>query len=396
MDYFYSSSNLSIVVRKPLKLAALALMAGSGAMLFWPKQIAAIANSSAKLIARYTAVDEFSKPKFALEGEALFREQSLPAASISLSEQKLLKVLVNTRAYFRKFAAEDPVINRVGVLETQGVTIPKVLETLDFMVQVLKEDMAAGRPARLRDPQFINQNFRVIRWSPYNPRDRQQTEKLRVTKYAVFIQAGSRQKTATFNTALYALPESATTDLFYKQYTKQDVLTGIYEPGGKAAGKVQPLAYLTRAAFEEALMQGTVLVRFGGGSSAYFNVDRNNGIAYVRGLEPRDQKRYWYFRPVKAIKGYGNKIQNKIDIEPSVTFAGDVFNLGLGKIVVLDTGIAGQKRLILGVVADTGGAFIPNLYQLDYLAGLFPNRQTFSQQTGYVPDFVKAYILVKK
>ncbi len=386
------------MVRKSLKLAALALTVGVGAVLFWPKQTAVIADSaenSPKLMA-YTAVDEFSKPKFALAGNTLFQEQSLPTANISVSEQKLLKVLVNTRAYFAKFAAEDPVVNRAGVLETQGVTVPKVLATLDYMVQVLKEDMAAGRTTRLRDPQFINQNFRVLRWSPYNPRDRQQTEKLRVTKYAVFIQAGSRQKTATFNTPLYALPESATTDLFYKQYTKQDVLSGIYEAGGKAAGKVQPLAYLTRAAFEEALMQGTVLVRFGGSSSAYFNVDRNNGIAYIKGLEPRDQKRYWYFRPVKSIKGYGNKIQNKIDIEPSVTFAGDVFNLGLGKIVVLDTGINGQKRLILGIVADTGGAFIPNLYQLDYLAGLFPNRQAFSQQTGYVPDFVKAYILVKK
>jgi hypothetical protein len=384
------------VLIKPLKLAALSLIVSAGVALFWPKQAAVVADSSAKLIASYTAVDEFTQPKFAIAGNSLFHDQTLPGASVSFSEQKLLKVVVNTRAYFSKFAAEDPVINRAGVLATQGVTIPKVLETLDYMTQVLKEDMAQGRPTRLRDPQFINQNFRVIRWSPYNPRDRQHTETLRVTKYAVFIQEGSRKKTSKFNTPLYALPDSASTDLFYKQYTKQDVLSGIYEPGGKAAGKVQPLAYLTRAAFEEALMQGTVLVRFGGGSSAYFNVDRNNGIAYVKGLEPIDQKRYWYFRPVKAIKGYGNKIQNKIDIEPSVTFAGDVFNLGLGKIVVLDTGRAGQKRLILGVVADTGGAFIPNLYQLDYLAGLFPDRQTFSQQTGYVPDFVKAYILVKK
>ncbi len=381
---------------KPLKLAALSLTVATGVALLWPKQVAVIAESGAKLIASYTAVDEFTKPKFAIAGNALFREQTLPASSVSLSEQKLLKVVVNTRTYFANFAAEDPVINRAGVLATQGVTIPKVLETLDYMAQVLKEDMAQERPTRLRDPQFINQNFRVIHWSPYNPRDRQQTEQLRVTKYAVFIQEGSRKKTAKFNTPLYALPESASTDLFYKQYTKQQVLSGIFEPGGKAAGKVQPLAYLTRAAFEEAIMQGTVLVRFGGGSSAYFNVDRNNGIAYIKGLEPMDQKRYWYFRPVKAIKGYGNKIQNKIDIEPSVTFAGDVYNLGLGKIVVLDTGRQGQKRLILGVVADTGGAFIPNLYQLDYLAGLFPDRQAFSRQTGYVPDYVKAYILVKK
>lgn len=375
----------------PLSLLILVLV-----FLAEPRKSLEVAKSQAGISSRYAAVDEFTQSKFSVNGAALFRNQSLPGVSLDVSEKKLLKVLINTRAYFTNFATVDPVVNREGILATQGVTVAKVLETLDFMIQTLQADMSSGRPTRLRNPQFINQNFRVIRWLPYNPRNPQQAQNLRMTKYAVFIHEGSRRRTSKFNTALYALPDEAHTDLFYKKYTKQEVLTGIYEPGGKAFGKVQPLAYLTRAGFEEALMQGTILIRFGGRSSSYFNVDRNNGIAFVKGVDPMAQKRYWYFRQVTSIKGYGNKIENKIDIEPSVTFAGDVFNIGLGKIVVIDTGSPGQKHLVMGVIADTGGAFIPNLYQLDYLAGIFPSRQVFTQQTGYMPDSAKAYILVKK
>jgi hypothetical protein len=374
----------------PLSLALLGLIFFAS-----PRQSLESAESQS-ISNRYTTVDEFAHSKFSVNGEALFRNQSLPGVSLDVSEKKLLKVLISTRTYFTNFAAVDPVVNRQGVLATQGVTVDKVLKTLDFMIQILQEDIGSGRVTRLRDPQFINQNFRVIRWLPYNPRAGQQTQNLRMTKYAVFIHEGSRRRTSKFNTALYALPEKESPDLFHKRFTKQQVLAGIYEPGGKLFGKVEPLAYLTRASFEDALMQGTILIKFGGGSSAYFNVDRNNGIAYIKDLDPMAQRRYWYFQQVTSIKGYGNKIENKIAIEPSVTFAGDVFNIGLGKIVVIDTGSPGQKRLVMGIIADTGGAFIPNLYQLDYLAGIFPNRQDFAKRTGYMPDSAKAYFLVKK
>jgi hypothetical protein len=377
------------VLKKPAKqiICALTLLAGFAVPL--PREINAAAIG-------YQAVDEFAKFRFNVDSRYILKDQALPAAEINVPEKKLLAVLTSTRAYFAKFSAEDPVVTREGILGTQGVKVSEVLKTLDFMVQVLQEDLALNRPTRLRDPKFINANFRVINWLPYNPKDPQQTQKLRITRYAVFVESGSRQKTAVYNTALYALPDTAQQDSFYKRYTKQDIVAGIYEPGGKEFGRVQPLAYLSREGFEEALMQGTILVKFNDGSSAYFNVDRNNGIAYDRALRPRAQKRYWYFRQVRAIKGYGNKIQNKIDIEPGVTFAGDVFNIGLGRIVVLEHEVQGKKSLTLGVVADTGGAFLPNLYQLDYLAGTFPNRQEFFRQTYRMPEYARAYFLIKK
>ncbi|MFM7368083.1 MAG: hypothetical protein ACKO2Z_09830, partial [Sphaerospermopsis kisseleviana] len=180
------------------------------------------------------------------------------------------------------------------------------------------------------------------------------------------------------------------------KYTKQEVLSGIYEPGGKEYGKVEHLAYLTREGLEEALMQGTILINFTDGTKAFFNVDRNNGISYVRGLKATAQKRYWYFRQVDAIKGYGYKIDAKISIKPGVTFAGDVLNIGLGRVIMMEYNQGGSKRLQMGVIADTGGAFLPNLDQLDYLAGIFKNQTEFRQYIRKLPEYATAYILVKK
>lgn len=347
----------------------------------------------------YTAVNEFGQPQFQVDGRRLFRDRPLPSQRISTAPTKLLQVLRNTRHYFQEFGETDVVAQREGILAIKGVTLAQVLDTLDFMIATLTEDISSKRPIRLQDPAFINQHFRVIQWLPHNPRNPNQTEELRLTNYAVFTHRGSRTRTDTYNTALYALPPrlpDQPESLFYRQFTKQQVLAGIFEPGGPFYGRVQPLAYLTRAAFEDALMQGTILVRFTDGSQAFFNVDRNNGIPFVKGVSPHEQRRYWYFREVAAIKGYGSTIENKINIEPEVTFAGDVWNIGLGRVVVIEDPRGTPPKLRLGVIADTGGAFVPNLYQLDFLAGIFPDRASYQAAARRLPNYVHAYILIKK
>ncbi|MDZ8189997.1 MAG: hypothetical protein RMX96_34825 [Nostoc sp. ChiSLP02] len=343
----------------------------------------------------YPVVDEFKKYKYSVNGSQIFSSVKLPTSKVNFNQKDLLSVLVNTRKYFQDYASQDPDILRTGVLATQGVTVEDVLKTLDFMSFVLKEDIAKGRTTRLQDPKFINANFRVIKWTAYNPKNKQQKQ-LRITKYAVFTHTGSRKKTPTYNTALYSLKDNSNNDKFYTRYTKQDVLSGIYEPGGREFGKVQSLAYLTRTGLEEALMQGTILINFTDGNKAFFNVDRNNGISYIRGIKPTAQKRYWYFREVDAIKGYGYKIDAKISIKPGVTFAGDVLNVGLGKVIVIEQNRGDRKHLQMGVMADTGGAFLPNLYQLDFLAGIFKNQKEFGQYVSQLPDYATAYFLVKK
>lgn len=344
----------------------------------------------------YRVIDELKNFKYTINGNKLFSAAKLPSSNkLSFNQSDLLFTLINTRQYYQDHTDDDPNLLRPGVLSTQGVSVEDILKTLDFMIAVLQEDIANNRPTRLQDPNFINSNFRVIRWSAYNPKQPRR-KNLRITKYAVFVHRGSRKKTSQFNIPLYSLKENAKTDKFYTKYTKQDVLSGIYEPGGKEYGKVEPIVYMTREGLEEALMQGTILVDLGGGSSAYFNVDRSNEIPYVRGINRRLQKRYWYFREVKDIKGYGYKIDEKISIKSGVTFAGDVLNIGLGKMIVIEYMKNGRRHLRMGVMADTGGAFLPNFHQLDFLAGIFKSKSSFNRHIKQLPTYAKAYILVKK
>ncbi|MCU0568248.1 MAG: hypothetical protein MUF49_16820 [Oculatellaceae cyanobacterium Prado106] len=343
----------------------------------------------------YRAIDEQYRDRFGIASNEVLAPSSLPNTALRFNERDLLTVLQNTQAYFQAYSTENPDIQRTGILGTQGVTVANVLDTLSFMISTLQEDISNGRPIRLKDPVFVNANFRVIRWSAYNPEDPQETL-VRLTKYAVFTHPGSRTRTATYNVPLYQLREDAEGDRFYLNITKQQVLSGIYESGGSLQGRVDPLVYLTRESFEDAIMQGTILIKYADGTSAYFNVDRNNGIVYVPGIDPYQQRRYWYFRPVDNIQGYGHQFEKKIAIKPGVTFAGDVLNIGLGRMVVLEHSTTGQRELKLGVIADTGGAFLPNLHQLDYLAGVFGDRNEFYNAIRSLPEYSKAYFLVRK
>ncbi|MBF2064879.1 MAG: hypothetical protein IGS39_10735 [Calothrix sp. C42_A2020_038] len=351
-------------------------------------QVAQVSNA-------YRVINEARQYTYTVQPSQILSAENLPKARVNFNQADLLTTLVNTRKYYQEHSSADPDILRPGLLGTQGITIEDTLKTLEFMIAVLQEDISNRRPTRLQNPDFINQNFRVIRWTAHNPRQPAQKQ-VRLTKYAVFTHPGSRTKTSTFNIPIYSLKDEFAGNKFYTQYTKQDVLAGIYEPGGKEYGKVEPLAYLTRQGLEEALMEGTILINFPDGTSGYFNVDRSNEIPFVKGVNPRQQKRYWYFRKVDAIKGYGYKIDAKISIKPGVTFAGDVLNIGLGRMVVLESGQGRNRRLRMAVIADTGGAFLPSLYQLDYLSGVFKNKQDFQNYIRTLPEFANAYILVKK
>lgn len=343
----------------------------------------------------YAVIDEAKQDQFRVNGEQIFSNSYLPKYPVEFNEADLLAVLTSVQTYFANHSQTDPDVLRTGLLGTGGVTIADIQDTLAFMINILEQDIARQQPTRLKDPNFINTHFQVVKWQPYNPKEPDQSQ-LRITKYAVFSHQGSRTKTAEFDTPLYQLKPEFAIDKFFTQYSKQDVLAGLYETGGKEQGKVTPLAYLTRQGLEDALLQGTILIQFKDGSSAYYNVARNNGIAYVRGLPQREQKRYWYFNQVDAIKGYGPKTGAKIAVRPGVTFAGDVLNIGLGKIIMLEHNTGGTQQLNMGVLADTGGAFLPNLYQLDFLAGIFPSHDEFKQHISTLPAYANAYILIKR
>jgi hypothetical protein len=343
----------------------------------------------------YQVIDELKQPQFMAQSSDILKAANLPNSKVSFNPADLLVVLNSTRKYFKSRLDSDEDLQREGLLGTQGVKVADIVKTLDFMVLTLQQDIKAKKPIRLQDPKFLNTNFRSIQWTAFDPMKKDE-KRVRMTKYAVFTHPGSRTPTKEFSAGLYALKPDTDVEAIRLKYTKQDVLTNIYEPKGKEFGVVEPLAYLDREGLESALMEGTVLIKFTDGTSEFFNVDRNNNIPYIKGLQPTEQKRYWYFRHVSAIKGYGGSIETKISLKPGVTFAGDVLNIGLGRIVVTENSVDGKPKLRMGIIADTGGAFLPNLHQLDFLAGVFGSKEEFAEYTRKLPEYTKAYILVKR
>ena len=117
---------------------------------------------------------------------------------------------------------------------------------------------------------------------------------------------------------------------------------------------------------------------------------RNNGIGYKRDLKKRQQKRYWYFKETPGPLGYGKDAGYKIPVHAMVTVAGDIGYFGLGKLFMLSH----NNEHRLAVLADTGGAFINNHYQLDYLGGYFKNWQDYVNTYRTFPDYFEARILL--
>ena len=180
---------------------------------------------------------------------------------------------------------------------------------------------------------------------------------------------GSYKKTKQYCCALYQILD----DHICKKYSKQQILSGILnQPSNK--GKVRPIVWLSRSDFEDSLMQGTVIVKMPDGKERVFMANQSNGIDYDKNnKDPWQQKRYWYFKEDKSSKWSVEQFKKRLSNRQNVVFAGDIFNIGLGKIIALKhiNPFTQKHEIRLGVVADTGGAFVKNLYQLDFFAGFF-------------------------
>lgn len=298
--------------------------------------------------------------------------------------------------------AGDRRAGHAGVLGALGPSLDQVRATLRFVATVAAVDGATGAN-RLQDPAFIAEHFDYYAWraSAWSGED----DRLRLTRYLVYQVQGSMVKNAVYTTALYAVPddevglseaeaEAKKSSLLRYKYSRPQVLGGVFEPGGASAGRAWPLVYLTRADALQAQLQGTVEVKLSSGSSQLFNVHRPNGFAYEKGATLEKQPRYWYFRPVDGLYGYG--AEDRVKLTPGASVAGDVYNLGVGKLIALSWPSGAGRAVRLVVLGDTGGAFQPNLGQLDYLAGSFPSKDAFLAATRDMPDRVDAGILVLK
>ncbi len=309
-----------------------------------------------------------------------------------------------TLAYLNKGSHYDPRVIHAG--KVFPVPLARVKATLSFICHHQNE---------LNNPAFIKKHFDFVRWYPdleqakplkmkksliaHLPQD-----KILMTKYYVHRAKASTTWSAAYPFALYGLPRDeelltleeadAKPGLVRFQYGKQAILKGAL-----ANKNVPALAYLTRDDVEAALMQGTLVADFGSPNhqSKIFNVHRCNNIAYDKAKKPYQQERYWYFKPVAGIKGYGKDADHKITVNTEVTFAADLEQFGLGKLLMVQyPDRTGKMVTRAGIFADTGGAFQNNLYQIDYLAGSYAGREAFAQATHHLPDYVAAYFMVLK
>ena len=341
-----------------------------------------------------TSASSFFKP-ISLSKSSLGREKILTDPMSLLHAAKDTLRYINLHEQDRHQTIAPDHFNEI-------MSLDQVKKTLRYVVDSIEEDKKMGKePGKFRilDPKFIAKHFNFIAWTA----DAQTAKKhnvivpkdgeLRLTNYAVFVVTGSKTKTKQHNCALYEIRDHS----LPKKISKQTVLAGILEQP-RYQKKVRPLAWVSRDGLEEGLMQGTVLVKFPDSSYKIFNVHLNNGIAYEKNKPVLQQKRYWFFKELKHSAKSVETFKNKIKRRSGVIFAGDIHNIGTGKLIALryTNPITKQPGIRLGVLADTGSAFVNNLYQLDFFAGLFSSRQLLSQHMKQLPIFTHAYLLSKK
>ncbi|MDP4789107.1 MAG: hypothetical protein NWR64_03900 [Haliea sp.] len=356
---------------------------------------------------------------------ALAAPAFLPAKALANGQwpdhsDALCDVAAATAHYLAQGAAYDPAAIHGGTTRRLQTPVARIRATLEFVCAVQAEDEQLGRPSRLTDPEFLQSHFELLRWQP--DRERAATlasgkpllqnlpaDRLLMTKYHVQIATGSQQQTAATPHALYGLPydeaqlsleeaDALGARITRYQFGKQAVLAEEQAPAsaGNMVQRAPPLIWLSRTNLEGALLQGTAVVEGAAGQKRYFNVHRNNGIAYDRTRKPQEQERYWYFKEVPGVLGYGKDADYKIPIKPLVTVAGDIFQLGLGRLVLLRTEESGRPTYRLNVMADTGGAFHDNLYQIDWLSGYYRDWAGYHAANRHIGDYAEAWLLLKR
>ena len=345
---------------------------------------------------------------------------TLPAGQWADNGAALCEVAAATADYLGRGNAYDPAAIHGGTTPLLQTAPQRIRETLDFVCEVQRQDQAAGRRSRLTDPAFIEQHFELLRWHPDRARaaslatgkpllQRLPADQLLLTKYYVRVADGSAQQSAARPHALYGLPfdeaslpleeaDARAGSITRYRYGKQRVVAMETSTESKTAmaALAPPLIWLSRADLEGALLQGTAVVEDERGQRRYFNVHRNNGVAYDRARKPEEQERYWYFKEVPGVLGYGKDADYKIPVKPLVTVAGDIFQLGLGRLVLLRAEEAGQPTFRLTVLADTGGAFHDNLYQLDWLSGYYRGWEDYHAANRHISDYAEAWLLLKR
>jgi len=323
-----------------------------------------------------------------VDAAALFPTATLPSgATVRTDPAAIGAVAASTLAWLR--AVPDDPASDPGLFVELGLDRARAEATLQLVV-----DTARAEPERLSDPAWIAAHFELRRWLP-DPGDTRTSRgnlgrQLRLTRYLTPQVEGAATPDATHDQALWADPGPG----LRERYTRREVMEGAYLTGPDA-GRATPLCWLTETAVHDALMQGSVSVRLPDGTTTVYGVDVPNGRPYRPDRRGRDQDRFWYFRALpEGPKGYGPPGTPAIPLRAGAAVAGDVLDLGLGRLLLLaHPGPDGAPVVRLAVLADTGGAFQPNLTQLDWYGGAFADHAGLYAAWRELPDRVDVYVL---
>jgi hypothetical protein len=337
---------------------------------------------------------------------------------VDFKASELCEVSQNTQDYLHN-VTEDKFAVHPGTVFNNKFSMEDIENTLAFICSTYREDVRAKRKSRLHNQAFIKKHFNFYHWKPDIKTARKIAEessndvksrllnnipkdRIFLTKYYTKLLEGSFVKTDIYNQALYKLPtdennisleqaKAKKKQLIRYSYTRQQVINGALIQNKQ----VEPLIWITEEALHDVLLQGTGVVEVDG-VIRYFNVHRNNGISYDYAMGKREQARYWYFIEVPSIMGYGEKQENKIALKPQVTFAGNVKQLGLGKLLMVSYERNGENISRMGILADQGGAFDGNLFQLDMLVDSYTGWDDYHQANKHLPDYAKAWLMLVK
>ncbi len=305
----------------------------------------------------------------------------------------------DAKAFFKRYwKTHQPVISPQP-FSTNVLSAKKVVDTLTFIDRIIEEDKVSG-VYRIHDTDFLEQNFGFISWKPdhdqvvQDGRRRVSQSRIRLTSYVVYKGLGSYEKTAEFPCALYQLMQE-------KQkitLTKQEIFAGALDTA-EYAKRTKSLVWVSRETLEKAMMQGTVLLTMPDNKVRAFNVNISNGLKFDHGLRNLSkQKIYWFFleRNPEAV----SKLQERCVHRKNVIFAGDLFSLGLGKIIALQYRNRKTKKLELrlGLIGDRGSAFERNLHHLDIFGGTIEaeDRAALQAHLANFPPLVRSFIVYAK
>lgn len=283
------------------------------------------------------------------------------------------------------------------------IALEDVRDTINFLAKMAKE-----HPKQLQSHWFYNHYFDFYRWysdgtlCPIKigklPRGWQGApDAIRVTKYRMCKIHGSPYKTEKFSFPLYAPPsdEKGKTRAYIRShqdefirfsYTKDEIVKGVLESDEKTT----PVAWVTPQGYKELAMQGSAVINFDNGAEL-----KTFRVVVANGKEGEDK--YWFVVPYEKRKP-SKKYPVKVDPVPGVSFAGNISDLGFGKVLVMigKNPLTLEKEMRVGVLVDTGSAFQDNLCKIDFFTGYFEDHHLFDEHCKQYPHTAEMYVMIKK